>query len=67
MLRRTATLQRPRWSMLRYPSYSIVRELVLSRPLLPVRAGTRGPGEILVELIGIEPTTSSLQSWRSTN
>jgi hypothetical protein len=31
------------------------------------RAGTRVPGRILVELIGVEPTTSSLQSWRSTN
>ena len=31
------------------------------------QAGTRVPGRILVELIGIEPTTSSLQSWRSTN
>jgi hypothetical protein len=32
------------------------------------RAGTRGPGlNFVVELIGIEPTTSSLQSWRSTN
>jgi hypothetical protein len=30
------------------------------------RAGTRGPGN-LVELIGVEPTTSSLQSWRSTD
>ena len=50
-----------------YPSYSIVRELVLSRRREP--PGTPGrevPGE-LVELIGVEPTTSSLQSWRSTN
>jgi len=31
------------------------------------RAGTRVPGFDLVELIGVEPTTSSLQSWRSTN
>ncbi len=30
-------------------------------------AGTRVPGEFCVELIGVEPTTSSLQSWRSTN
>ena len=25
------------------------------------------PAESCVELIGVEPTTSSLQSWRSTN
>jgi hypothetical protein len=33
------------------------------------RCGGPGPEvpEQLVELIGIEPTTSSLQSWRSTN
>ncbi len=56
--------------MLSYPSYSIVRELVL------FRAVADGPGaperevpevQKLVELIGVEPTTSSLQSWRSTN
>ncbi len=51
-----------------YPSYSIVRELVL----IPAENHRRGQdarswSEILVELIGIEPTTSSLQSWRSTN
>ncbi len=33
----------------------------------PRGAGTRVPGRSLVELIGVEPTTSSLQSWRSTN
>jgi hypothetical protein len=33
----------------------------------PSSAGTRVPGLDLVELIGVEPTTSSLQSWRSTN
>ena len=31
------------------------------------RPGHEFPAKILVELIGIEPTTSSLQSWRSTN
>jgi hypothetical protein len=54
--------------MLRYPSYSIVRELVLSRT--PIEGSTRQDPRSwkdLVELIGIEPTTSSLQSWRSTN
>ena len=29
--------------------------------------GREVPEKILVELIGVEPTTSSLQSWRSTN
>ena len=29
--------------------------------------GLEFPAKSLVELIGVEPTTSSLQSWRSTN
>ena len=43
-------------------SESSARRAVMRR----AAAGARGPGE-LVELIGVEPTTSSLQSWRSTN
>ncbi len=32
-----------------------------------VRQDARSRSKKLVELIGVEPTTSSLQSWRSTN
>jgi hypothetical protein len=35
--------------------------------VLPRRREPEVSGVSLVELIGIEPTTSSLQSWRSTN
>jgi hypothetical protein len=49
-----------------YPSYLVVRELVRRRDALR-RREREVPGLSLVELIGIEPTTSSLQSWRSTN
>jgi hypothetical protein len=34
---------------------------------LPVARRSPRPRKKTVELIGIEPTTSSLQSWRSTN
>jgi hypothetical protein len=38
--------RRPRWSMLSYPSYSVVRELVApASPGRARRAGTRGPGK----------------------
>ena len=50
-----------------YPSYSIVKE----RAVLPCIAEAALPKlevpDNRVELIGVEPTTSSLQSWRSTN
>ena len=42
-----------------YPSYLVVKVQIASEPEVPNRKQ--------VELIGVEPTTSSLQSWRSTN
>jgi hypothetical protein len=49
-----------------YPSYSVVRVLRPIRQLRRVVLDSRSSGNH-VELIGIEPMTSSLQSWRSTN
>jgi hypothetical protein len=45
------------------PLYAIVKERRARLP--PQMRGTRCREEVHVELIGIEPTTSSLQSWRS--
>src|SRR5215212_1412930 len=51
-----------------YPSYSVVRELrSIAAHLRCELPEHEFPVPKPVELIGIEPTTSSLQSWRSTN
>jgi hypothetical protein len=41
--------------------------LELMEPGVARRPGREVPERVPVELIGVEPTTSSLQSWRSTN
>jgi hypothetical protein len=58
---------RPRCAMLFFTLRIRLSECFGRRPAAPHDAGTRVPGCDLVELIGVEPTTSSLQSWRSTN
>jgi hypothetical protein len=49
-----------------YPSYSVVRVLRPARQAARTVLDSRS-SQSHVELIGIEPMTSSLQSWRSTN
>jgi hypothetical protein len=50
-----------------YPSYSVVRVLRYGGNDSPPRQDSSSWLKSCVELIGVEPTTSSLQSWRSTN
>jgi hypothetical protein len=42
-------------------------ECFARRRTMPARGRDSSSRHDLVELIGVEPTTSSLQSWRSTN
>ena len=52
-----------------YPSYSIFKDALAAAVKARSAPGREVPDYVkdVVELIGVEPTTSSLQSWRSTN